>query len=432
MKKTLKKQNIFIVLSFIFIFTCIFVYGGRLVYFYKQSKKVTKSDSLVSTLKMTNVENKNFKVISANYYFTNDADSNYAMISGIPFRILKIDADERIYLISESSVTSLAFGEKKTYDKSYINMWLNKSDTLNTGIFEKNLDIKNLTNTKTCLDKKDKASNAECKNENSNILISLLDMQDYANSGADKSFVNTKESFYLVNTNSKGKVWYVDANGGLSQNDGTGVLGVKPVITLKSDVTAKGTGKKDDPYIIEGSEIGSYVKFGNDTWRIYDIDEGKFKLQLTSPIKVSNKLLEYAYSTTNYKFNDTKKNTLAYYLNHDYLNKLSYKNIILEDSYSNGYYGADNDYNYTKVLSQTIKTKVGMLGIGDIMINGQDNYALMTGINKSGSLIYVGSQDSHLSYDDVTSKLSVIPCISVKKESLTKGTGTKKDPYGME
>lgn len=433
MRRKVKKQNVFIVLSIIFILTCVFIYGGRLIYYYLDNNKIEKSDSLVSTIKMSNVENKNFKVISTNYYFTNEEKNNYVLYSGILWRILKIDSDDRIYLVSDKSITSLAYGENKNFAKSYINLWLNKNENENTGILEKNLNTSLLSNTKVCLDEKNEANNSECKKTNSEILIGLLDIEDYVNTGGNKSFVNTNESFYLTNHTKDLKIWYVDQNGGLSQSDGTTILGVKPVVTLKGNtVASKGTGTKEDPYVLDTSYFGAYVKLGSDIWRVYNVDDDKLYMSLDDYIKVSNKNLEYAYSSTDYKFNDTKKNTLAYYLNNTYLNKLAYKNIIIEDKYSNSYYGADNDYNYTKTLSNKISTKVGMLSIGDVNISNLGNYALMTGANKSGSLIYVNSKTSVVSYDDVKSTLNVVPCIKISKENLKKGTGTKDAPYEME
>lgn len=433
-KKKLKFQNLFICVSIIFIMSCIVFYGGRLIYFYLDSKKDDSIKTFTQILKKNNIENENFKVISTSYYFTNDKNDNYVMYSSILWRIIKIDADGFIYLISDNSLSSLAFGEGKTFKDSYINQWLNESELENSGILRKNMNMYSLVNVDICDDQKDKASNAECKKKGEAKPIGLLDMEDYINTGGSKSFVNTGENFYLVNTNSKKQVWYVDEESGLSTTDGTDIMGIKPVIAVKNDIMLLGgTGTKEDPYQIgEKTHFGSYVKLGDDLWRIYQVEKDTLKLVLTKPLTVSGKELKYAYSNNNYKFDDTKSKTLAYYLNHTYLNSLSYKNSILEASYANGYYGSSTDYDYTKTLKTTIKTKVGLLSIGDVHLTTEANYGLMTGTNKSGSLMYVRNKNAVLSYDDVTNSLSVVPCITIKEFALTKGVGTVSEPYEME
>ncbi len=431
-KRIFKKQNIFIVLSILFITGCCIFYGGRFVYYYLDSKKPETDKSFSALLKSNNMNNKNFKVISTSYYFTDSDNDNYVLYSGVLFRAFKIDSEERIYLISDSSVTSLAMGENKIFTNSYIKEWLNKSNNDNSGILSKNLVTSSLVNTRVCVDKKDKANNNECNKYVSDYLIGLLDMEDYINMGGSKSFVNTGEDFYLVNNNGK-KDWYVTNSGNVALSDGTNVIGVKPVVSLKSDIQVKsGSGKKDDPYVIDGSYFGSYVKLGNDTWRVIGEEENNLRLLLTDYLKVNGTKLEYAYSTSNYKYDSTKKNTLAYYLNHTYLNSLSYENVIISSNYYNGYYGADNDYDYKKTFATTVKARVGILSIGDINLNKFTNTALATGVNKSGNLVYVTSTNSSLAKDNVTSDLNVVPVITISKSSLKTGDGTSKKPYGLE
>ena len=430
-KKILKKQNIFIFLSILFISGCCLFYGGRFIYYYLDSKKDVQDKTFASLLKSNNMNNENFKVISTSYYFTNNDNDNYVLYSGLLWRVYKIDSEERIYLITDNSITSLALGEGKNYSNSYVNTWLN-SDSSKGGVLAKNLVTSSLVNTRICVDKKTKANNSECQKYVTDTLIGLLDVEDYVNMGGNKSFVNTKEDFYLVNSNGE-KNWYVTDNGSIALSDGTDILGVKPVVSLKSDISIKsGSGKEDDPYILDSKYFGSYVKLDKDIWRVYDEEDNNLRLVLTDYLKVNGVKLEYAYSTSNYKFDTLKKNTLAYYLNHTYLDSLSYENIIISNEYVNGYYGADNDYDYINTSNTTVNSKVALLSIGDVNLNKFTNYAYMTGVNKSGNLIYVGSTNSLLAKDDVSSDLNVVPVITIKKDSLTKGEGTKDNPYGLE
>ncbi len=431
-EKKLKVQNIFILTSIVFILGCIINYGGRFIYFYLESKKDNKVKNFATMLKVNNMNNNNFKVISTSYYFMNNEKNNYVLYSGILWRIIKIDSDSKVHMIADKSVTSLAYGSDKNFLNSFVNIWLN-GEKESLGILKKNIDISLLSNNSICVDIKDKVNNAECKNKKENVLISLLDMEDYINTGAKKSFVNTNENFYLINNNKENNIWYVDETSGLSNNDGTDIIGIKPVIALKSEIIVKnGKGTIEDPYYIEDNTyFGSYVKLGTDLWRVYDVDNDKLKLSLTSGIKVSNNELKYAYSNTNYKYDEKVKNTLAYYLNNTYLNTLSYKDIIIKDDYFNSYYSIKTEYDYRKIMNNKVSTKVGLLSIGNVMFNTDVNHSLATGTDKNGSLIYVKNKNATISYDDVSSKLSVIPCITIKKDVLANAKGTKENPYEL-
>lgn len=46
--------------------------------------------------------------------------------------------------------------------------------------------------------------------------------------------MNNETYYYLLNTNKDNKTWYINDNGGVTTSDNTDILGIKPVITLKS------------------------------------------------------------------------------------------------------------------------------------------------------------------------------------------------------
>lgn len=427
-KSRISIQKVFCFISFIFIITCCFWYGGRAIYYYLDSHKSVEKESILAR-KIVKSE-KNLKRISNDYYFYKKNDNNYLMYSNILFRIIKITKNNEITIVSEKPITYLANGNKK----NYINKWLNITNDEDTGILQSNLNgvTKYLIKNKTCIDDVSDIKKVTCNKMNKDYFISPLSIIDYLNTGGKDSFINNGYYTYLANSNNE-KIWYVDDEGSLDSNDGDEIYGIKFTLTLSPTTTIeKGNGTSDSPYIIEkeNSYFASYVKLGDDLWRVYQKDRDELKLSLTHYLQYNNKDIEYLYSNNTYFHNDTKKDSLAYYLNNNYLNRLSYKDIIINSNYSNNMYNEDNNYDYKEVLNKTVDTKVANLSIGNIFLTDLDNYYIATG--KTKTTMYVTKKNFTVDYADVSEEKYIIPCITIKKESLTAGSGTKEDPYRTE
>ena len=317
-------------------------------------------------------------------------------------------------------------------------MWLNSTNEDYTGILENNLNNKNeyLTFTNTCNDTIDDTKNITCNELLTDTLITVPSLSDYVNTGGQKGFMNNEEYYYLTNQNKDNELWYIDKDGKVGTSDGTDIIGVKPVITIKNSVKLiSGDGTQDNPYTIETENglFGSYVKLGNDIWRIYQIEGDNIKLSLNNYLTVDNEEAKYKYSNNSYYHNDTKQGTLAYYLKNTYLNSLSYKDIVNEVKYSNGLYSNTTDYDYTKVLDTTIDTKVTVLSIGDIFLNPSvTNYYTSTGISKDSNQMYVMKNDFKLYTKVATTELKIVPVISIDKNLLITGKGTLDSPLEVQ
>lgn len=435
-KRKISFQKIFNLVSFIFILTCCIFYGGRFIKLYLENEKkvVIETNTLGKQLKENN-ESK-LKNINGSLYFNNDVDTNYVIYSGILWRVIKIEDNNVITLISDNSLTSLAFGKNTAYDDSYINMWLNKSDKKHSGILENSLNsmITYLKAGDLCTDKIDNVNNSNCENINNDYFITTLSIGDYINTGADKGFINTEESFYLSNQTSDNSVWYVNNEGKINKSDGTDILGIKPVIKLKENLElVSGNGTKEDPYVIEKvfGLFGSYVKLDEDIWRVIEVNDNNLKLMYDNYIHDGNDIISYKYSNYSSYHDDTKYNTLAYYMKNTFLNSLSYKNLVIETNYANGYYGQENNYNYAETLDTTINTKVALVSIGDIILNHDlHNYFTLTSSSTKKNFVYTIQKDS-VPYSKIISTTShVVPIITINKDNL-KGTGSKNDPLRL-
>ena len=399
---------------------------------------VEEKNTVAKVLKDNNRNNVDFKSVNGQNYFTNNTDTNYLQYSNILWRILKINDDNSLTVITDNSLTSLAFGKNLDYKDSHVFKWLNKTDDNYSGILEKSLNKIDdyLQKTITCTDTLDKLENTPCKNTDNNSYISLLSVVDYLNIGSKNSYLANNEYFYLSNNTSENKIWYVDEDGNITSGNGYDIIGIRPVITIKANVDyISGDGSKEKPYIIEKENplFGSYVKLDNTIWRIYEVNKDDVRMMLNDYLKVNNEKLTYRYSNISSYHNDYKQGSIAYYLNNDFLDTLSCKNKIKEVTWYNGYYNIDNNYDYKYSLNETINSKVALMSIGNIFLNpGLTNYHTMTGNKINGSMIYTIQENKKVYQKQVTSEINVVPTISIEKKLLKKGKGTIDSPYEME
>ena len=435
-KKKIKisAQKIFNLVSFTFILACCIFYGGRFITLYLENHKTEDSKTLTDIIIENNSDNGNFKNINGDYYFEGKEQNNYIRYSNLNWRIIRVNNNNTITAVLDNSITALAVGSETNFKDSYFNLWLNNNDKEYTGILENNLNNSSeyLTYTYTCNDKINDTKTISCKDTVKDYFITIPSLNDYVNTGSSNSFMNNEENYYLINSNIENKLWYVDSEGKVNTSDGNDILGVKPVITFKNNISLiEGNGTKETPYIIEETNglFGSYVKLGEDIWRIYDIDGDNIKLSLETYAEINDSDIKYKYSNTGYYHNDTKDGSLAYYLKNTYLPSLSYSDLINEVKYSNGLYSNTTNYDYREVLKTEIDTKVATLSIGNIFLNPTNtNYYTSTGISKDDNLMYIMKNDFKLYTEVATTNLRVIPVISIDKNRLTNGDGTKNNP----
>ena len=438
MKRKIKFQKIFNVISIIFLSVCALIYGFRFLTLYIKNVKKTNSEAntLGSKLKK---ENKDIlKKIDNDKYFYGKVETNYVTYSGILWRAIKIADDNTVTLISDNALTVLAYGAEKDYDGSYITTWLNKGENEASGIVEKNMNNyqEYIKKGKVCNDKISAVSNTACSSVNEKYYFNTLTATDYVNTGASESFINNGEVFYLSDMSDDNQVWFVNSEGKVGKSKGTDLYGVKVVINLKEKAPlVGGKGTKEDPYIFDSTKnnFGSYVKLGEDIYRVIGFNDTQYKLVYDGYIKDKNgKEVTYRFSSKSAYFDDTVSGSAAYYMNTTFLNSLSYKNVIVEAEYPCGYYGSGNNYDYTESYKKTLKTKVGFMSIGDIILNHElTDYFLINSSTSKNTFIYTFLNTDSLFNKSINSTAKLVPVITINKEKLV-GVGTKDNPYRLE
>lgn len=436
-RKVIDVQKVFWSISIAFLLACILFYGGRLLYYHHTFNKTIEEEknTFYQVVLNANYEKDTLKNVDDNYYFKGKDINNYVEYSNRLFRIVKLNKDGSITLISDKVASNLAMGENKSYSDSYIYQWLNKLEEDNTGIFINSLNDKGkyLTKSETCLDIVDEASNKECLESSKDSYVTLLSISDYVNTGNIDSFINNGQYFYLSDNNNENKSWYINSTGKLGTGDGSDIYGIKPVITLKKGIElVGGDGSIDNPYKFESekSVIGSYVKLENDIWRVYQASDGEYKLVLNDYLMVDDEKFSYNYSKKTYEYNENSYGSLAYYLNNTYYKSLSYKDIIVSSNYSNGYYEKDD---YKGTVSAVVEAMVGIPSVGDIILNDSlSEYYMATGNIENGKMVYIGRDNGRLVTKSIGSSAYVVPCITISKSTIVNGDGSLSNPYGME
>lgn len=436
-KKEKKKfkvwEKIFIIFNIIFILGCIGFYSYRLVHFYKKEHAILTDNKLAVFLTNQTVykgdglyqdqEDKNY------YYYKGKIDNNYVWYSGRLWRIVSIDK-ENIKLITEENQTSLVWGYKQNYNDSYVKDWLNKDGD---GSFIKSLDNydKFLEKSSYCIDEISE-DNITC-NEKEEMTVGLLSISEYLLAGGKDSYLNNNSYWWTINTAKDNKVWYIFPEGGINNESFDKEVyysyGVRPTITISnSSIKYGGDGTKNNPYVLLDDSainlsiksVGSYINYGNYTWRIQGQYDDHTRLIMDGVINVDNKEYTSSYSNT------------IKYLNNTFLNTLDKENLT-SCKFNNGAFGKGSKYNYKNVLSKNVKYSVGIPSIGELFITDYNNYWLFNSFDNSNLLQYTINNNGGFFADQVDNLNYIRPVICINNNLLINtGNGRQQNPYTLE
>lgn len=417
-------------ISLIFILGCIIFYGIRFVYFYKKFNQNSSNNKEGEILALT-LQKDNGLVSEGEGLYNNEGElifrgknvNNYLLYSNILWRIVKVNTDNSVLLITDKPVSNLFYSsDSSDFLKSDIYNWLNKSKT-NTGIFEDILSNKKkyLVPNTLCTDTLNNLNNITCNKKDNESYVGLLSVADYLNSKDKDSYINNTDSIWTVNSKDSNTAWVI-SKGNLSNDSINNIHGVKAVITLNNSIgKIGGKGTLDNPYKIEKKsekvKYNSYVKLDKDLYTVVEANDKYIKL-VNNNLVNDQKARYYRYYTDD--FDTNLKTSIAYYLNNTYYNTLTYKKNLVDCNYYVGNYNKS----YKDIYSKKVTTKVGLLSIADLNDNDElTNYLLLNKYNNSISNI----TDQTQTY---ANKIRIAVCID--KNSKFKGNGTKDNPFELE
>ena len=245
-------------------------------------------DKITSTLTLTDADTDGTRFV-----YGGDVDNNYVWYSGKLWRIVSINGDGSIKLVTQGNMTSLAWNTTSSntvYKNSQIHNWL------------KNEFLPTLANTDTLLvdstwDYTTYADFPTAKLTTTNSVtekVGLLNIYEFMKTGGTNSFGKTNTflkngyNWWTMSPKTDSSyVWYVYYDGSANYNDPTYSFGVRPSVNLKSDIQIMGgSGTKSNPYVIGGDKdtgvttellsnriSGEYINFNDVLYRIVGTEE---------------------------------------------------------------------------------------------------------------------------------------------------------------
>lgn len=440
-----KKEFIFNFFSLIVVILIGIYFGGRSFYYYgKQNMIIKKEAKTLNGL----IINNNKPVIkgdglyrdSSGYYFKGNVTNNYVSYGNRLFRVIGIDTDNKVKVVSEDLVASFMWGEDSSYSKSNLKYWLDNNGEEHSGVYYDTLPNprKFITKTSYREDILDKNKVKTTKKTYTDF-VTTLSIEDYIKANGKSSYLNNGKIYYLLGLSKTSGNLFVDEDGSVQDCNSLDGYGVRAVITFKANLNvAAGNGSKDSPFVIDqGKDINyvdSYVRLGNETFRVYEErQDGVLKLYKYGYALNNGVEIVRNYSTDTSLFDLTDYNNIAYYLNTDYLKSLSYANVLVDNYFYTGEISSETGYNYTNIFNKYVTCKVGLLNIFDYVSNNYfNNYFHMNTTSTVGGMQYNTYSNGLLEEADVDDMKHIVPVVSINKSSIKGGNGKLNSPYVVE
>lgn len=437
-----QKEFIFNFLSLTIIILIGLYFGGRSLYYYSKQNMTIQADSktlnglVVSRNKIT----KNGDGLHRDkdgYYFKGEINNNYVIFGNRLFRIIRINNDNTVKLVSENLVASFMWGEESSYELSNLKYWLTTTGEEKSGVYYNSLPNPEKFLSKTNY-REDILDNGKVENSKNsyNDYVTTLGIADYVLTGGKEGYLNNNKIFYLIGLTSDKENLYVDLDGSVKSCDSLDGYGIRAVITLKSNLSVNsGDGSLERPFIVDQGNntnyVDSYVKLGNETFKVFEeSNEGILKMYKYGYASINGVEVNLNYSNSTSHFNLADKNNIAYYLNTTYLNSLPYANLLVDNYFFTGEVSSENNYKFNNIYKDNVICKVGLLNIFDYVSNNYFNdYFHMNTTSIVGSIQYSTLSNGLLEEVDVKEFKHVVPVVSINKAIIKGGNGLENDPY---
>ncbi len=426
---------------------CIGLYfGGRSFYYYSLQNQKTRETAMtlnglvLSSNKLVKDETEGLHQDETGYYFKGNITNNYVWFANRMFRVMRVNNDDTVKLVTDDLVASFMWGENIEYDSSNVRVWLTDIEKNNlSGVYYKTIPSQDrfIVKTKYTIDKMvdSKVEKGDITLEDDVVSISL---GDYIDAGGKNSYLNNGKLYYILGYNSDDENLYIEEDGSITSCDTMDGYGIRGVFTMSKNIpVSQGDGTKNNPYVIDqGSDVNyvdSYVKMGEDTWKVFEDNKGVLKMYLNGYIKINGQELVRSYSDDSSRLDYFAKDNIGFYLYNEYINGLSYQKHIVKNKYPYGELSAEVGYKYENVYSETYDDRIGLLNIFDYVSNNDLNnfFRDNTGAQMSTSQYSVDA-NGLLEEFDVTEAKHVVPVISIKSSSIKSGNGRIDNPYVVE
>lgn len=409
-------------------------------------------------------------------YLKGEQDRNYVWYNGFLWRIMGINENGTIRLITEGNVTNIPYGgsgQGLTYttNKGYINDWLND-------YFLSNLDNgKNsiIKENEWCINPSTDSTSVRQNCDGGSIFnakVGLITLDEYNLSGTSRIngtyYLNNKIIYRVLTPHSAYGIWFSTPDEGIvcGDADPKSSYGIRPVINVSGDaIITSGNGTLGNAYILNQTltdkngklyelvSSGEYVSLSDKTYRVVSKEEDGIKLIYDGYYEeISGTPYTMSYGSSN-TFEITSG--IGRKLNETVLTWLGNSNKIIETNW----YQTENGFGigtpYTTILedkTNPIRAKVGLIRVSE-MLSGEsasvltNKYTIRSNNTKLSSYWMISKADTYSfpqnnpqawyanylgfsNYDQIISEFAVRPVIVVSTDTIiTSGNGTLQKPY---
>ena len=504
--KKAKKKHIMGPIEFIFNFVSLvfmiglaLYYGGRSLYFYsKQNTKIKEEAMTVNGLVVQNnaIAKENTDGLHQDndgYYFKGNVTNNYVMFENRLFRVIRVNNDDTVKMISENFNASFMWGENSDYENSNIQNWLNKTEQEHSGVYyntieniekklvkttyeedilkdgkiisleefnkqkeeeqkkleeekeeskeevkeetkEENKDKKKSDKKK---DKKEEEKEEEKEEPKKSDYATILTIKDYTLANGKSSYLNNGKIFYILGKNEDEENLYIEEDGSIQSTDSLSGYGIRPVITLKKNTeVVSGSGTKEDPYVVKSkgkSYVDSYVKLGDDFWKVSSVEGDNLRLYKNGYLQSGGQEVVRNYSSYNSIYNPGDWTNIGSYLNGGYVNSLPFQGVLVNCNFYTGEISDDAGYSYKNIYNRVDTARVGLLNIFDYVSNNElSDFFHINLTSEVGSMEYNTYSNGLLEEADVRDVKHIVPVVCINKASIKSGEGSHDNPYKVE
>ncbi len=251
--------------------------------------------------------------------YTGSQSNNYLMLDGIIFRIVGLNADKTVKVVTDTPISAVNYND--------VNAWLNDYFYNKFSDSAKEYIVKS---SKWCIDNVADTSNyTKCNKYSKKSPIGLLSVLDINNS-KDESGVYMLNGNTLLYNLKDNKTSYLYTNNSLYENSVDDNIVLTPVLNIVEDaIIVSGDGTLDDPFRLKGNKtslkpgdkisdakIGEYFTYSGYTWRVIGKeDDNTTKVIMDGVLQKDAENYYLAFTdTATINFNPSKKKNIGYSL----------------------------------------------------------------------------------------------------------------------
>jgi len=382
-------------------------------------------------------------------YYKGKTPNNYVQFSGMLWRIINVNSDGTVKLITEQLASNLRYTED-TYKDSNVDTWLNNvflpAITSDKYLVETEYCVGNITSlqdtTNSCSEK--------IKSK-----VGLLSIDEF-NKTINGNWSSTNYEnyyYYLLGNKVNNQIVIAESYGTVRNLDNTELPPIKPVITIKANMyISSGDGTETSPYKLSDYSyakehdkintriVGEYFNYSDTIFRITGIDKNNnVKAVMAEPLinhTTDQPVLLSIEGLQNYKFDINDENNPGYALNNNYIDYVNENNII---SANYKVFVNDSSKKYNQFENTKVKAKLMLIsttdlfsGINTLNNNGKGVQLFADHTTRNDTVIMMNTLNGMVLelYSEVYTYYSARALANINGNlKIKSGKGTVYEPY---